>query len=94
VRQAHHTLSGGRTKDAVQIPSIGVSDWNTLAWGQLTLRLQHFFVFTKGVLPGKGFQRSLFSSCGLSKQLDRGIWADFTLWHVAEKNKKSFFNTH
>lgn len=91
VRRAHHTLSGSWTKDAVQIPSIGVSDQDTLAWGQLTLGLQHFFVFTKGVLPGKGFQRSLFGSCVLSKQLDRGIWADFTLWHDAKKKvKKSY----
>ena len=87
-RRAHHTLSGGWTMETVQIPSIGVSDRDTLAWGQLTLGSQRFFVFTKGVLSGKGFQRSLFGSCALGKQLDRGIWADFTLWHDAKKGQE------
>ena len=86
-RRAHHTLSGGWTMETVQIPSIGVSVRDTWAWGQLTLRLQRFFVFTKGVLSGRWFWRSLLSSCVLGKQLDRGIWADFTLWHVAEKTR-------
>jgi len=87
-RRAHHTLSGGWTMETVQIPSIGVSDRDTLAWGQLTLRLQRFFVFTKGVLSGRWFWRSLLSSCVLGKQLDRGIWADFTLWHDAKKGQE------
>lgn len=87
-RRAHHTLSGGWTMETVQIPSIGVSDRDTWAWGQLTLRLQRFFVFTKGVLSGRWFWRSLLSSCVLGKQLDRGIWADFTLWHDAKKGQE------